>query len=148
MQETLRALGMIRRELGLQTVLGVSNVSFGLPNRPFLNQTFLSQALAAGLTLPILNPNLPEMMDTIAAHRVLSGEDVKCSAYVSRFAQQLAARAASAESSLTLEEAIVRGLRGEASKLAKAAVQTEAALSIVENRLIPALDQVGADYES
>jgi len=73
-------------ELGLRTVLGVSNISFGLPNRGLITQSFLTQALAAGLTLPILNPNQREMMDAVAAFRVLSGEDGQCRAYVERFA--------------------------------------------------------------
>ena len=149
-RETLGAIARVRSELGLQTVLGVSNISFGLPNRPLMAQTFLVQALHAGLTLPIINPNQKEMMDAVAAHRVLSGEDEGCTAYVERFAATpvAAAAPAAAPAGMTLDTAIIRGLRADAAKLAAAALETTAPLAIVEGCLIPALDQVGADYEA
>ena len=147
-EETLKAVHRVRTELGLQTVLGVSNISFGLPNRPLITQTFLIRALHAGLTLPIINPNQREMMDAVSAFRVLSGEDAQCAAYVARFAQaQPEAKAAPSPASMTLEDAILRGLKAEAGRLAKEALKTEAPLSLVEQRLIPALDRVGLDYE-
>ena len=148
-EETLKAVNTVRTQLGLQTVLGVSNISFGLPNRPLITQTFLIRALHAGLTLPIVNPNQREMMDAVAAFRVLSGEDQQCAAYVARFSQaQAETKAApSPAASMTLEEAILRGLKADAGRLAKEALQTEAPLALVEQRLIPALDQVGLDYE-
>ena len=147
-RETLRALRMVREGLGLQTVLGVSNISFGLPNRGLINQNFLIQALGAGLTLPIINPNLKEMMDAVAAFRVLSGEDVGSAAYIDRFAGAQAAPAApAADSHLTLEDAVIRGLKSEAGKLARAALAEGDELSLVEQRLIPALDRVGEGYE-
>jgi 5-methyltetrahydrofolate--homocysteine methyltransferase len=145
--ETLKALSAVRREMGLQTVLGVSNISFGLPNRALVTQSFLTQALYAGLTLPIVNPNQKEMMDAVAAFRVLSGEDAGCRAYVERFAGSAQIKPAAAPSEYTLEDAVIRGLRAEAGKLAKAALETEDELSVVENRLIPALDAVGGAYE-
>ena len=146
--ETLKAVRIVREELGLQTVLGVSNISFGLPNRALIAQTFLIQALHAGLTLPILNPNQKEMMDAVAAFRVLSGEDAGCRAYVERFADaQTAAAPAPAADGMTLHEAIVRGLRAEAGKLARAALETQEELALVEGSLIPALDKVGEGYE-
>jgi 5-methyltetrahydrofolate--homocysteine methyltransferase len=145
--ETLKAVSAVRREMGLQTVLGVSNISFGLPNRALVTQSFLDQALYAGLTLPIVNPNQKEMMDAVAAFRVLSGEDAGCRAYVERFAGSAQIKPAAAPSEYTLEDAVIRGLRAEAGKLAKAALETEDELSVVENRLIPALDAVGGAYE-
>ena len=144
--ETLKAVGTVRRELGLYTVLGVSNISFGLPNRPLVTESFLIQALAAGLTMPILNPNQREMMDAVAAFRVLSGEDAQCRDYVARFSGAPAAGAPSA-GTLTLEEAVARGLRGDAARLAREALETEDGLALVERRLIPALDAVGDGYE-
>lgn len=160
-RETLKALRMVREELGLQTVLGVSNISFGLPNRPLVTRTFLVEALHAGLTLPILNPNLTELMDAVAAFRVLSGEDESCRAYVERFADyappaQSASNVVSstkkekpAQSAvLTLDDAIVRGLKAEAAALAKEALQSETELSLVDGHLIPALDKVGEGYEA
>ena len=149
--ETLKAVRMVREELGLQTLLGVSNISFGLPNRPLVTQNFLIQALGAGLTLPILNPNQRGMMDAVAAFRVLSGEDRECRAYVERLAGSSAAPAQPAPASggsLTLEDAVVRGLRADAGRLAREALEREDELSLVEKRLIPALDRVSADYEA
>ena len=147
--ETLKAVRTVREELGLQTVLGVSNISFGLPNRALVTQNFLIQAMHAGLTLPIINPNQKEMMDAVAAFRVLSGEDAECRAYVERFAnvQQSVIPAAPTGGKMTLDEAIMRGLRADAGKLAKVALETEDELSLVEGHLIPALDRVGEGYE-
>ena len=146
--ETLKAVRAVRGELGLQTVLGVSNISFGLPNRPLITQNFLIQALSAGLTLPILNPNQKEMMDAVAAFRALSGEDQQCRAYVDRFAGAPAAPvpAAGAGQEMALEDAIVRGLRADAARLARLALESENELALVEKHLIPALDQVGDGY--
>lgn len=147
-EETLKAVHRVRAELGLQTVLGVSNISFGLPNRPLITQTFLIRALHAGLTLPIVNPNQREMMDAIAAFKVLNGEDPQCSGYIARFAQaQPETKVAPSPASMTIEEAILRGLKADAGRLAKEALKTEAPLQLVEQRLIPALDKVGLDYE-
>ena len=145
--ETLKAVHAVRHELGLQTVLGVSNISFGLPNRPLITQSFLTQAMYAGLTLPIINPNQKVMMDAVSAFRVLSGEDGQCQTYIARFAEEPAAAAPAASGSMTLEDAIVRGLQADAAALAKTALQSEDELSLVENRLIPALDLVGERYE-
>lgn len=146
--ETLKAVRRVREELGLQTVLGVSNISFGLPNRPLITRNFLIQALGAGLTLPIINPNQREMMDAVAAFRVLSGEDRECRKYVERFAAAPAPVRTAPVGELSLEDAIIRGLKREAGKLAERALETESGLSLVEQRLIPALDRVGADYEA
>ena len=156
-RETLRALRMVREELGLQTVLGVSNISFGLPNRPLVTREFLTCALHAGLTLPILNPNQTELMDTVAAFRVLSGEDEGCRASIDRFADYEPPKASAAASkkekaapaaALTLDDAVIRGLRTEAAALARQALQTEDELSVVDAHLIPALDAVGEGYEA
>ena len=145
--ETLKAVSIVRREMGLQTVLGVSNISFGLPNRPLVTENFLVQAMAAGLSMPIINPNQTALMDAVAAFRVLSGEDAQCRAYIDRFAES-AAPAPSSGGTMTLEDAVMRGLKAEAGKLAKAALETTDELSLVENHLIPALDKVGKGYEA
>ena len=147
-QQTLQAVRTVHSELGLQTVLGVSNISFGLPNRPLITQSFLTQAMAAGLTLPIINPNQGLLMDAVAAFRVLSCADSGCAAYVARFAGAgPAAPAPAAAESLTLDDAIARGLRADAARLARAQLAQEDELSLVEGHLIPALDRVGAGYE-
>ncbi len=146
--QTLRAVRTVREELGLQTVLGVSNISFGLPNRALITQNFLIQAMAAGLTLPIINPNQKEMMDAVAAFRVLSGEDAQCRDYVARFTGQPAAAAQPGPAQdLTLDDAIMRGLKADAGKLARRALESEDELALVERHLIPALDRVGEGYE-
>ena len=147
-KETLAAVRTVREELGLQTVLGVSNISFGLPVRALVTQNFLIQAMAAGLTMPIINPNQKEMMDAVAAYKVLSGEDGECRNYIARFAGSTGAAPAVSSSSLTLEDAIMRGLKTDAGKLAKLALQEKDELALVETILIPALDKVGAGYES
>ncbi len=147
--ETLKALRTVREELGLQTVLGVSNISFGLPNRALITQNFLIQAMGAGLTLPIVNPNQREMIDAVYAFRVLSGEDNESRAYIGRFSGEAQPSHANSEpgASLTLDEAIARGLKAEAGRLAKEALEHDDELSLVEKRLIPALDKVGEKYE-
>ena len=150
-QATLEAVRRVTNELGLPTVLGVSNISFGLPNRPLMARTFLTQAMAAGLTLPIINPNQVDMMDAIAAHRVLSGEDAGCRDYVARFAEAAATPIRNSEFGIrnsSLSDAIVRGLKGDAANLARAELEKQTGLELVENTLIPALDKVGADYEA
>ena len=146
--ETLKAVRRVREELGLNTVLGVSNISFGLPNRMLVTQAFLTCALEAGLTLPIINPNQKEIMDVIAARRVLSGEDEGCRAYVERFAEETPEnKAAPAPAEMTLGEAIRRGLRNEAGRLTAEALKTRAEMELVQQELIPALEQTGEKYE-
>ncbi len=147
--ETLKAVRAVREDLGLQTVLGVSNISFGLPNRSLITRSFLAQAMGAGLTLPIINPNQKEMMDVVAAFRVLSGQDEQCGAYVARFTGGEEGLVTQSPSSgdLTLEETIIRGMKAEAGKLAKVALEQMDELALVEGHLIPALDRVGEGYE-
>ncbi len=150
--ETLRAVGRVHEKLGLPVVLGVSNISFGLPERGLINQNFLIQAMNRGLTLPIINPNLKEMMDAVAAFRVLSGEDAGSRAYIDRFANA-SSRTPSPGSTApsgaaTLEDAISRGLKTDAERLAMDTLTSESELDLVEKHLIPALDRVGADYEA
>ena len=148
--ETLSAVRRVREELGLQTVLGVSNISFGLPNRPLINRNFLCMALQNGLTLPIMNPMAEGMTDTVRAFRMLSGFDPNCENFIAAYQDTgTAAAAAPAQSStLTLEGAVIRGLRQDAARLTQEALQTHEALAVVNDMLIPALDTVGADYES
>ena len=149
--QTLRAVNMVHEQLGLQTVLGVSNISFGLPNRPLINRTFLSIAMQNGLTLPILNPMAEGMMDTVRAFRMLAGFDPNCEAYIAACQNvqnpDASAPAAQSSASLTLEGAVIRGLRQDAARLTEQALTTMEPLDIVNQLLIPALDTVGADYE-
>ena len=149
--ETLRAVRMVTEKLGLKTVLGVSNISFGLPNRLLVTQAFLCSALEAGLTMPIINPNQKEVMDIVAARKVLSAEDEGCRAYVDRFAEESQEHAPAASKAapalMTLGEAIRRGLRNEAGKLTREMLETRKEMELVEQELIPALEQTGEKYE-
>lgn len=112
-KETLEAVRRVTQELGLHTMLGVSNISFGLPERIRITENFLVQALYCGLDLPILNPNQRQIMDAVATFRVLSGEDVDSAAYIDRFANaEPAAAAPAAPAQLDLETAVARGPEG------------------------------------
>ncbi|MCQ2407939.1 MAG: homocysteine S-methyltransferase family protein [Oscillospiraceae bacterium] len=147
--ETLSAVRRVREELELQTVLGVSNISFGLPNRPLINRNFLCMALQNGLTLPIMNPMAEGMTDTVRAFRMLSGFDPNCENFIAAYQDTGTAAAAPVQNStLTLEGAVIRGLRQDAARLTQEALETHEALTVVNDMLIPALDTVGADYES
>ena len=146
--ETLRAVRMVKEELGLHTVLGVSNISFGLPERLVLTGTFLTQAMTCGLDLPIVNPNQKQIMDAVSAFRVLSGEDRDAEAYIERFRNVSPAPApvpAAGESDLPA--AIAKGLGAECRRLTGELLRTMDEMEIVNNVLIPALDAVGERYE-
>ena len=147
--ETLKAVRYITEELGLHTVLGVSNISFGLPAREQITVSFLTQAMYAGLDLPIVNPNQAAIMDAVSAFRVLSGQDPDSEAYIARFANSAAPAAAAPgpTGQMTIEAAIARGLKEETAALTKAALETADALEVVNGQLIPALDLVGDRYE-
>ena len=145
-RETLSAVRRVHEELGLHCVLGVSNISFGLPNRVELTRTFLVQAITCGLDLPIVNPNQKPVMDAIAACRVLSGEDRDAPAYIERF-QNAAPAAAAPVGEMDLTTAVAKGL-GEACKtLTIELLKTRDEMEIINTLLIPALDAVGERYE-
>ncbi len=147
-RETLRAVRCVSEELGLHTVLGVSNISFGLPARENVTVNFLIQAMGAGLDFPIVNPNQRAIMDAVASFRALSGEDRDCEGYIRRFAGAASAPAPAAEpGEMTLAEAIWRGLRHETAVLTGRALETRSELEVVNELLIPALDRVGDGYE-
>ena len=145
--ETLEALQRVKNELGLKTTLGVSNISFGLPNRELLNSHFLTMAMARGLDLPILNPNNKAMMDAVRTARVLLGQDVGCAAYVEAYANQEPAPVPKAGQARSLQELVEKGLRQEARAAAKALLESAQPLDIIQQQLIPALDRVGEQFE-
>ncbi len=145
--ETLQAMQQIKKELELQLVLGVSNISFGIPNRSLINQTFLTMAMHSGLTLPIINPNNQTLMDTIYAFKVLNNNDVDSKQYIERFNNQAPQKDTNITATLTLPEAISRGLDDDVSKLTHNLLETTKPLDIVNNILIPALDSVGQRFE-
>ena len=149
--ETLRAVRYVTEELGLHTVLGVSNISFGLPARENVTVSFLTQAMYAGLDLPIVNPNQKAIMDAIASFRVLSGQDADSEAYIARFASAAqdapASPPAREVTGMTVGDAIARGLKEETAALTEKALASMGELDVVNELLIPALDRVGERYE-
>ena len=145
---TVQALEACKKELGVRTILGVSNISFGLPERMHITSNFLIQALHCGLDLPIVNPNQAAIMDAIASFKVLSGEDKDSAAYIARFANAVPAAAApAAATQVDLETAVARGLKAECAQLTRALLETTEPLDIINQKLIPALDTVGKRYE-
>lgn len=143
--ETVKSVSMVKT-LGVHTVLGVSNVSFGLPNRPLLNKTFLAMALSAGLDLPIINPLDKELMDTIAAFNVLYNYDKHANDYIAcQSNQQLTNKQES--SMFSLQDIILHGLKEEAGKATKQLLDKKEGLEIINTILIPTLDIVGKRYE-
>lgn len=141
--ETIHAIRLVSEQLGLNTALGVSNVSFGLPARETLNQTFLALALANGLTLPILNPNNVNMLDTIACFHQLKNIDENSAAYIQRFHQ-----AAQTQPGNDIAYYIHNGLQDEARAAAQRLLREHAPLTIVNEILLPVLDAVGKQYET
>ncbi|HAJ93920.1 MAG TPA: homocysteine methyltransferase [Synergistaceae bacterium] len=149
--ETLKAVRMVREELGLKTVLGVSNVSFGLPSRPIINRTMLTMALMQGLDAPIMNPGDKGMRESIAAFRVLMGKDPQASGFIAEYSgtdENQPKTEIVAGVSFGLPQAIKRGLKKEAEKATEALLSRMGPLKIIENEIIPSLDSVGKEYES
>lgn len=147
-KETLKALRAIRQQLGVYTVLGVSNISFGLPSRILLNQSFLTMAMQAGLSMPIMNPNQPAMMAAVRSYRVLQGIDADSQEYIRIYAQQKqGANVETGSSHMRIEESIMRGLKEETRQLCTKLLTEKEPLQIVNEHLIPALDAVGVRYE-
>ena len=145
-RETLRALHRVKTELGCRTCLGVSNISFGLPNRELVNSTFLTMALEEGLDLPIMNPNLPAMTGAVRAYRVLAGFDKNSLDFIAAY-NDAKPSAPKAEKTVDLTSAVYRGLKNEGAAVTEQLLQSRDAMEIVNELLIPALDKVGEDFE-
>lgn len=146
--ETLKAVRYIHEEMGLHCVLGVSNISFGLPKRLHITASFLTQAMCCGLDFPIINPNQKEIMDMVASYRALSGEDVDCAAYIERFAEETEEKTTAVSSAeMTIETAVLKGLKKEVADLTEKYLETMSELDVINQKLIPALDIVGEKYE-
>ncbi|MBD5550376.1 MAG: dihydropteroate synthase [Lachnospiraceae bacterium] len=146
--ETLKAVRHIHEKMGLHCVLGVSNISFGLPERSHITASFLTQAMCCGLDFPIINPNQKEIMDMIFSYRALSGEDVDCAAYIERFAGETSEKVTTVSvAEMTLETAVLKGLKQEVANLTEKYLETMSELDVINQKLIPALDVVGERYE-
>ena len=157
--QTLEALRRVHSELGLKTVLGVSNISFGLPARPLVNQNFLTMAMTCGLDLPIINPNVDAMMAAVRSYHLLMNIDTDARDFIAAYgdaqvstsitaSSRSASAAPAAGAPRDLGELVKAGLKGEAGEAARVLLETREPLDVVDNVLIPALDQVGADFES
>ena len=162
---TVEALHTCKTELGVRTILGVSNISFGLPCRTYLNTTFLTMAMYAGLDLAIMNPSSEEMMAAVYAYNVLINRDPQSTKYIERYANRVPASAALAKAAQAatvaqsggeaelsgpyapLMKAVEKGLKGEAAAQTRALLETKEPLELVDEALIPALDIVGSKYE-
>lgn len=145
---TLEALKGVRERYGVCTVLGVSNISFGLPSRPVINAHFYTMAMQAGLSAGIVNPSSEEMMRSYYAYCALTDQDPNFEAYIQRFGgTDAAAPKGKKDSELTLQAAIEKGLKEEAKEAATELLLTLAPLEIIDSHLIPALDAVGKGFE-
>jgi len=162
---TLEAVKMIKERLGLKTALGVSNISFGLPNREGLNRSFLNLAIGAGLDLPIINPSAEGMTESCLACNALLEYDTNCADYIASFAGIEKAKKSAAKSNVHLSDnpradaigdrdtygltqAVINGLTDEASRIAELILESAEPLEIINNCLIPALDRVGETFDT
>lgn len=164
--ETLKAVSLVKSELGVKTVLGVSNISFGLPERPLINRTFLASALQAGLDLPIINPGDGGMMDTIAAFELLSARDENAASFIEKFsgresladASKQASEPESTVSRVTtakpiaagnaLVEAMVSGLGKTVGEIVEQLLVESSAIDVINEFMVPALDVIGKAFEA
>ena len=158
---TLEALKRVREEFGVRTVLGVSNISFGLPRRPIVNSYFYAMAMQNGLTAGIINPSSEDMMKAYRSYNALMGFDENCTNYISTYAgttetvtvqaSQAAAAAGNTPKAagveMTLKYAIERGLKEEAHHITRDLIGTREPLDIIQEELIPALNVVGEGFE-
>lgn len=176
--EILRAISRVKRELGVRTMLGVSNISFGLPQRDLLNSTFLASAIGAGLDLPIINPKSERYRDVIAATRVLNGQDEGSTGFIADYAQwedpykvPVLAAAVPAEKQPATEgddddddlpesvsrvpedgaevrHLVLTGRKGQMEEETRRLLQTHDPLDLINGYFIPILDEVGELFES
>ena len=160
--ETLKALNIVKNELGLRTVLGVSNISFGLPNRELVNKTFLTMALTNGLDLPIMNPNVPSMVWAVRTYKVLADIDKNSMEFISHTDEytEVVGNSKTKEGAVPADngdandgknskllKAMEQGLKNEGAELTRAYLENKDAMEIINDMLIPALDVVGDKFE-
>lgn len=144
---TLGALKAVREKYGVCTVLGVSNISFGLPYRPAVNSNFYTMAMQNGLSAGIINPMSEDMMRSYYSYYALMNYDENCEEYIRQYGNQKVDAPAAKSTELTLKAAIIKGLKEEAHHAAYAMVKEREPLSIINEEMIPALDEVGKGFE-
>ena len=143
--ETLKAVRVLRHELGVATTLGVSNISFGLPKREMINTAFFTLALEAGLSAGIMNPLSDAMMNAYYSYNALAGLDDNCQDYIASVTETAAATPAG--TTVDLKTAIIKGMRKEAGQCAAGLLEEQDSLQIINEHIIPALDVVGDGFE-
>lgn len=148
--ETLRALSLVKSKLGLKTVLGVSNVSFGLPMRETINATFLAAAFGAGLNMPILNPLSEKYMEVVGAFKVLNNEDTGAEKFIAKHStsKELSNQTSPVAGDMTIEDIIIKGYKNMSEGCVKNMISSGAnPLDIVNKHFIPALNVVGEKFD-
>lgn len=154
--ETLKAVKIVKEELGLKTVLGVSNISFGLPGRELINSNFLTMALTYGLDLPIINPNIKVMTGAVRSYKLLTAIDKNSMEYINAFnAANMDGEKNTANvdkdshkaEDVLLMQAVENGMKNEGAKLTKSLLETTSPMDIINKILIPALDKAGVEFE-
>ena len=146
--ETLKAIKMVKENLGLKTVLGVSNISFGLPQRGLVNSTFLTMAMSYGLDLGIINPNIKEMTGAVRAFRLLKGYDKNSVDFIEAYSEvEEAPKQAASSTEMTLDYAIHKGLKEDARRITEKLLETQDSMEVVNGIIVPALDSIGALFE-
>ena len=158
--DTLKALRIVKKKLGVKTILGISNISFGLPNRDIINETFLAVALGNGLDLPIMNPNKEGMMNVINSFKVLNNNDRGAKRYIESYGDKKIEKIlVSKDKDINinceldndeedLDKLILKGLKNSTRKLTEKLLEEKTELEIIDEDLIPALDKVGRKYEN
>ncbi len=151
---TLETLRRLRDEVKVNTVLGVSNISFGLPARPAVNASFYTLAMMNGLSAGIINPSSEDMMKAWYAYHALMNLDENCAGYIERFGNAAAPVGENSkdllkknDSRMSLAPAIEKGLKEDAAKITSEAIKERAPLDIINEELIPALNHVGEGFE-
>lgn len=142
---TLECVRRLKNDLGVHTVLGVSNVSFGLPNRELLNSTFFTLAMQNGLSAGIINPKSEMMMNAYYSYNALMGYDENFESYISSVTE---IKNETKNADVDLETAVIKGLKEQAKQETEKELQTKTPLEIIDGILIPALDKVGKDFEN
>lgn len=146
--ETLKALRKVKTELGLKTVLGVSNISFGLPNRGLINSTFLTMAMTMGLDLPIINPNVEAMTGAVKAYRLLANHDINSTEFIETYgASKSSSDTIAISKEHTLDYAIDKGLKSEAKVITKKLLEKKDPMTVINEIVVPALDRAGELFE-
>ncbi len=146
--ETLKAVRMVKEKLGLKTVLGVSNISFGLPNRELINSSFLTMAMSNGLDLPIINPNIAAMSGAVRSFRLLSGYDKNGVKFIEAYGSETPKAPTTTVQEVDIAYAVSNGLKAECAAAAERLLSCGTdPMTIINEHLIPALDTAGEKFE-